>query len=142
MFFSRVIGEVGFGRFPVDIELTLVAPIAHPIDSHIGALEVFSLHGFIEDTPCGGIVSFDGGRALWVAHIFKRLSEQRGFTCVEADGAYFCLGGRRVDVLDDLSEGAHRGVEEGTSSVPQKMVTSRSASRFRRYEADAATVNA
>ena len=137
MFFSRVVGEICLGGFPVDSELPTLAAVTHPIDPHVGALEVLGFHSFIEDAPCGGIV----GRALWVAHILKRLSEQRGFACVEACGAYFGLGGRRVDVLDDLGEDVYRGVEEGTSSIPQKMVTSCSAPCFRRYEVGAVTVD-
>ena len=82
MFFSWIIGEVGFGGFPIDVELTLLAPISHPMDAHIGAFKVFGFHRFIQNTPGGGIVGFDRGGALWVPHVVKSLSEKCSFARV------------------------------------------------------------
>lgn len=35
MVFCRVVGEVGFNGFPVDVELPAGDPVFHPVKSHI-----------------------------------------------------------------------------------------------------------
>ena len=56
MFFSGVVGKVCLGGFPIDSELPTLAAVTHPVDPHVGALDVLGLHGFVDDATCSCVV--------------------------------------------------------------------------------------
>ena len=111
MFFSGVIGEVGLGGFPTDSELPTLAAVTHPVDPHVGALEVLGLHSFVDYAAGSGVVGFYWRGALRVAHVFESLAEDGGLPCVQIDGTDLGLGSRGVDMLDHFGKDVDGRIE-------------------------------
>ena len=65
--FCVVVGQIRATGGPINIELSLVDAVAHPVEPHVDSLGAALFDGVVEDAGGIGVINDDGGGWLDVA---------------------------------------------------------------------------
>ena len=113
MMLGQVVSFVGGAGSPVNDELVLEDSVPDPVEAHVDGFAALVLDGPVGKSHGGGVVNFNGGRWLRVAHFFEGDANWACFSGVEEGGTDFRFHGRAHDDGDDFGEGVDDSVGWG-----------------------------
>jgi hypothetical protein len=108
---AETVGLVEGTLVPQNVESPLLDSVVHPAESHAHCLGPFLFGGMVGNAISRIVVSLDGGRGLWVAHLFERCLDGTGFFAIVEEGAKFSLSRAGDNLVHDGTKGIDRSAE-------------------------------
>ena len=105
MVLGMIVSKIIFTWAPVQEEMTLCAPVTHPVKTHVNRACAALFYCGVDDTTRGGVVREHRCWGLWMAHLDEGEALFFTFARVGVERSNFCLGGGRHDISDDLTDG-------------------------------------
>jgi hypothetical protein len=101
MMLGEVIGQIGFYGFPVDDDLSLVNPVADPVETHVYGFGSALLNSIVGYAFSAFVVCLDGCGRLWIAEFFEGDADAAGILCDVEQSTEFSFSCGRHEMLDD-----------------------------------------